>query len=97
MALFVAVGLAAGHTLGAPNQGDRTALPTASRHPGLAIAIAGENFPEYLKLIAGAVITYLLFSQLLFIPYRRWRRKVSGGTPAGTLAATSYLLKWRGH
>ena len=82
MALFVAAGLAAGHTLGAPNQGDRTALAlaTASRHPGLAIAIARNNFPDYLTLVAGAVITYLLLSQLFFIPYRRWRRKASDGS-----------------
>jgi BASS family bile acid:Na+ symporter len=91
MALFVASGLVVGHTLGAPNQGDRTALAlaTASRHPGLAIAIAGHNFPEYLKLIAGAVIIYLLLSEVLMIPYRRWRRKVSGGIPVGTLPAHS--------
>jgi bile acid:Na+ symporter, BASS family len=77
LALFVVGGLAAGHVLGGPYQGDRTALAlaTASRHPGIAIAIAGANFPSQGKLVAGAVIIYLFLSQLFFIPYKRWRRR----------------------
>ena len=77
--LFVLAGLAAGHALGGPKQSDRTALAlaTASRHPGLAIAIAAANFPGQAKLGAGAVIIYLLVSQILFIPYKRWRRSAS--------------------
>jgi BASS family bile acid:Na+ symporter len=77
--LFVIAGLAIGQALGGPKQNDRTALAlaTASRHPGLAIAIAGANFPAQAKLAAGAVIIYLLLSQILFIPYKRWRRSAS--------------------
>jgi BASS family bile acid:Na+ symporter len=77
--LFVIAGLGIGHALGGPSQSDRTALAlaTASRHPGLAIAIAGANFPSQAKLAAGAVVIYLLLSQVLFIPYKRWRRKAS--------------------
>jgi BASS family bile acid:Na+ symporter len=77
LALFVIAGLAAGHALGGPNEGDRTALAlaTASRHPGLAIAIAGANFPKQGKLVAGTVIIYLLLRLLLFVPYKRWRRR----------------------
>jgi BASS family bile acid:Na+ symporter len=77
LALFVLVGLAVGHVLGGPYQGDRTALAlaTASRHPGIAIAIAGANFPSQGKLVAGAIIIYLVLGQLLFIPYKRWRRR----------------------
>ncbi len=79
MALFVIAGLAAGHALGGPKPSDRTALAlaTASRHPGLAIAIAAANFPAQAKLGAGAIIIYLLLSQILFIPYKRWRRSAS--------------------
>jgi len=90
LALFVLAGLAAGHTLGGPNQSDRTALAlaTASRHPGLAIAIAGANFPAQVKLVAGTVIIYLLLSQLLFIPYKRWRRSApDDSVDAGSVAA----------
>jgi BASS family bile acid:Na+ symporter len=48
IAAFVLVGLAAGHLLGGPDPEDRTvqALSTASRHPGIAMAIASANFPE---------------------------------------------------
>jgi BASS family bile acid:Na+ symporter len=48
IAAFVLVGLAAGHLLGGPDPEDRTvqALSTASRHPGIALAIASANFPE---------------------------------------------------
>ncbi len=79
MALFVIAGLAAGHAFGGPKQSDRTALAlaTASRHPGLAIAIASTNFPAQAKLGAGAIIIYLLLSQVLFILYKRWRRTAS--------------------
>lgn len=48
IASFVAVGLLAGHGLGGPDPNDRTvlALSTASRHPGVALAIAHANFPD---------------------------------------------------
>ncbi len=92
MALFVIAGLAAGHALGGPKQSDRTALAlaTASRHPGLAIAIAAANFPAQAKLGAGAIIIYLLLSQVLFIPYKRWRRNASDDNidPATVAART---------
>jgi BASS family bile acid:Na+ symporter len=79
LALFVIAGLAAGHALGGPKESDRTvlALATASRHPGLAIAIAAANFPAQTRLATGVVIIYLLLSQILFIPYKRWRRSAA--------------------
>jgi bile acid:Na+ symporter, BASS family len=88
--LFVVAGLAIGQALGGPKPNDRTALAlaTASRHPGLAIAIAGANFASYLKLVTGAVVIYLLLSQLLFIPYKRWRRK----TPDDNIDAATVPL-----
>lgn len=87
--LFIVAGLAAGHTLGGPKQSDRTALAlaTASRHPGLAIAIAAGNFPAQAKLGAGAIIIYLLLSQILFIPYKRWRRGASDDIGPSAVAA----------
>jgi BASS family bile acid:Na+ symporter len=59
-------------------------MATASRHPGLAIAIAAANFPNQAQLGAGAVMIYLLFSQILFIPYRRWRHSASDDDRDGT-------------
>jgi hypothetical protein len=48
IAIFVTVGLIAGTLLGGPNASDRTvlSLSTASRHPGVAMAIASTNFPN---------------------------------------------------
>lgn len=72
---FIAVGLAAGFLLGGPDPDDRDvlALATASRHPGIALAIAGGNFPDQ-TLAMPAVLTYLLLCAALTAPYLRWRR-----------------------
>jgi bile acid:Na+ symporter, BASS family len=57
---FIVVGLTVGHLLGGPDPGDRTvlALSTASRHPGVALAIADANFPDQ-KLVLPAVFCRL--------------------------------------
>ncbi|HWO02585.1 MAG TPA: Na+-dependent transporter [Blastocatellia bacterium] len=70
---FVVVGLAVGHLLGGPDAEDRPvlALSTASRHPGVAVAIAHANFPEQ-KLAMAAVLLYLLVSMIVSIPYLKW-------------------------
>ena len=53
MVVFVIVAVAVGHWLGRPDPAEQTtlALATASRHPGLAMAIATANFPEQRLLI----------------------------------------------
>lgn len=78
---FVVVGLAFGHLLGGPDPDERAtlALSTACRHPALAIAIAGANFPEE-KRVAGAVFLYLILNALVSLPYVAWQRRVSGNT-----------------
>jgi BASS family bile acid:Na+ symporter len=83
LALFVIAGTAVGHFLGGPLPEDRTvlAIATSSRHPGLALAIAKANFPEYTRLVAGAVVIYLIFRLLLAVPYMRWRRHAPLGSP----------------
>ena len=88
VALFVAftlVALVAGHFFGGPNSNDRAALAvaTATRHPGVAIAIATANFPGQ-RLPAAAVLLYLLVSAVVFVPYGYWRRqqKSSAGRSA---------------
>jgi bile acid:Na+ symporter, BASS family len=55
---FVTVGLAVGHWLSGPDPSDRTllAFSTASRHPGIAIAIASANFPEKTAFIAAVFL-----------------------------------------
>jgi bile acid:Na+ symporter, BASS family len=73
--VFILVGLTAGHLLGGPDPSDRTvlALSTASRHPGVALAIASANFPQA-KLVLPAVLLYLITGAILTIPYLKWRK-----------------------
>jgi BASS family bile acid:Na+ symporter len=73
--VFVVAGMAAGHLLGGPRPGHRTALAiaTPARHPGLAVAIAQANYPEQSRLVAGAVVIYLILRVLLLVPYARWQ------------------------
>jgi bile acid:Na+ symporter, BASS family len=73
---FTVVGLAVGHWLGGPNPNTRTvlALATATRHPGVALIIANANFPDA-KLVAPAVLLYLLVSAVASVPYVMWRKR----------------------
>jgi BASS family bile acid:Na+ symporter len=83
--VFVVIGLGVGHLLGGPEPEDRTvlALATACRHPGVAMAIAGANFPAQ-KLQLPAVLLYILMSAILSIPYLAWRkRRAAAGTIHG--------------
>ncbi len=75
---FIGFGLLAGHWLGGPDPGNRSALATAaaSRHPGIALLLAVGVFPDNEKTILGTVLLYLLASIALTIPYQRWRNKV---------------------
>jgi bile acid:Na+ symporter, BASS family len=83
---FTVVGLAVGHLLGGPNSDNRTvlALGTASRHPGVALAIATEIFPDE-KLVAPALLLYLLVGAIASTPYVVWRfhrrRRLSSKPP----------------
>ena len=73
LAAFVLFGLAIGHLLGGPVPENRTALAlsTASRHPGIALALAQANFPEQ-KLAMAAVLLYLVVNAMVSIPYLSW-------------------------
>jgi BASS family bile acid:Na+ symporter len=73
---FAIVGLTVGHFLGGPASEERVtlALATASRHPALALAIAGVNIPEERRVVY-AVLLYLVVSSLVTIPYIAWQRK----------------------
>jgi BASS family bile acid:Na+ symporter len=78
LAGFIVIGLAAGHFLGGPDPADRTvlALSTASRHPGVALAIADANFPEQ-QLVLPAVLLYLIADAALSLLYWNWRRRAA--------------------
>jgi BASS family bile acid:Na+ symporter len=76
LAIFVIAGTVAGHFLGGPRAQDRTtlAVATSARHPGLALAIAQANYPEQGRLVAGAIVIYLILRLILLLPYLRWPR-----------------------
>lgn len=79
MAVFVVAGVAIGHWLGGPDPANRQvlALATASRHPGLAVAIAAANFPAQVRLIAAAIVLYLIVRAFVLIPYNSWMKRTS--------------------
>jgi BASS family bile acid:Na+ symporter len=86
VALLVALGLLVGHLLGGPDENDRTvlALSTATRHPGIAMAVtvaAGAQAKEELAVI----LLYLVVGGLVSLPYVKWRRRVA--PPAALPAA----------
>jgi BASS family bile acid:Na+ symporter len=77
LAAFCVVGAIVGHWLGGPDPSERSilALATASRHPGLVLAIASANFPEHKKLVAAVVVLYLLVNAAILLPYNAWRKR----------------------
>jgi bile acid:Na+ symporter, BASS family len=89
IAIFVTVGLITGALLGGPNASDRTvlSLSTASRHPGVATAIASANFPNQ-KLVFPAILLYLIVNGILSSLFLAWfRPKEKGGTMGGRKSA----------
>ncbi|HEY7236977.1 MAG TPA: hypothetical protein VH539_22645 [Gemmatimonadaceae bacterium] len=78
MIAFVIVGLTAGHLLGGPTQQDRSvlALASATRHPGIALAIATANFPNE-KLVPAAILLYMLVTAIAVTPYLTWSKRQS--------------------
>lgn len=75
--IFVMVGTAVGHLLGRPDLSERStlALATASRHPGLAMAIAGANYPGLRRNVAAVILLYLIVKAIVLIPYNSWRKR----------------------
>ena len=66
LAAFAMIGYIVGRFFGGPDSEDRSVLAqaTASRHPGLALAIAHANFPEQ-KLVVPTVILYVIVSGIV--------------------------------
>ncbi len=85
MLVFCLIGLGAGHLLGGRVPGDRTmlALATASRHPGVAMAIAKANFPEQ-TLVFPAVLLYVLLTTIVSLPYIKWATTQTARLSAST-------------
>ncbi|SEA38951.1 bile acid:sodium symporter family protein [Variovorax sp. YR216] len=81
IAVFVVVGLAAGHWLGGPELEDRVVLglSTASRHPGIALTLASFNYPNEHGVTA-AIMLYLLVNIALSMPYVIWQQRRAAAT-----------------
>jgi bile acid:Na+ symporter, BASS family len=75
--VFVMVGTVVGHLLGGPDLAERStlALATAARHPGLAVAIAGVNFPGQQRNVAAVVLLYLVVKAVVLLQYNSWRKR----------------------
>jgi bile acid:Na+ symporter, BASS family len=71
----VAVGLLAGHMLGGPDPRDRAALAIASatRHPSMALLIAGANSTE--PGVKAAILLFVIVGTLTAIPYKIWYKR----------------------
>lgn len=70
---FIVLGIAVGHLLGGPKPAERAvlALASASRHPGVALAIVAANSPDYKSALA-AVDLFGVIGMILPIAYFRW-------------------------
>jgi bile acid:Na+ symporter, BASS family len=77
IAAFVLLGLLVGHLLGGPDPHHRAvlALATATRHPGIALAIGAANFPDQKSLLP-AILLYAILGAILTIPYVMWRKSL---------------------
>ena len=77
IAAFVLIGLAVGHFCGGPDPHHRTvlALATATRHPGVAMAIGSASFPGQ-KAVLPILLLYLVAGAVLTVPYVMWRTRV---------------------
>ncbi|RWP41092.1 MAG: Na+-dependent transporter [Mesorhizobium sp.] len=84
LVLFSLVGIAVGHLMGGPVPTDRTvlALATATRHPGIAMAIASLNFPDQGAVLA-LIIYHLVVASVVSLPYLRWRTREHGAVGPG--------------
>ncbi len=79
LSAFILAGIVAGHLLGGPKVADRAvlALAAASRHPGIAMAIAAANFPNA-KSATAVIVLYLVLNTLVAFPYAWILRRVYG-------------------
>ena len=79
LSAFILAGIVAGHLLGGPKPADRAvlALAAASRHPGIAMAIAAANFANA-KSATAVIVLYLVLNTLVAFPYAWICRRVYG-------------------
>ena len=78
VAAVTALALAAGHAMGGPETGTRTAVAicSAARNPGLALVVATRN--SLPPAVVATVLAYLVISALVVLGYVLWRRRSAG-------------------
>lgn len=80
--LTLASGLATGHLLGGPDPSRRRALASATmtRHPGIAILLAGMAEPDRLADVSAAILLVLLTGKPIFNLYARRMERIHGAS-----------------
>ncbi|MCP3462204.1 MULTISPECIES: bile acid:sodium symporter family protein [unclassified Bradyrhizobium] len=75
IAIMTLGGLAVGHFLGGPGEDDRTVLAfaTVSRHPGVAIVVAGLMDQPLAPI---GVLLAVIVSEIVVVPYQLWRKRL---------------------
>lgn len=75
IAVIVLVALGAGHLLGGPDERDRIALAlaAATRHPGLALMIAGANVQNH--DVNAVILMFLAVGLVVAAPYQAWAKR----------------------
>jgi BASS family bile acid:Na+ symporter len=73
--ITVVAAIAAGHLLGGEQPADRPALAisAATRHPGIAVGLAGANNAD--PRVTAAILLFLLVSVVAAIPYQLWVKR----------------------
>jgi BASS family bile acid:Na+ symporter len=76
--IFTLVGIGAGMLLGGHSREHRVvlSLSAASRHPGIALAIAAANFPDQKQAILAAILLYLIVNVMATLPYLLRRHRL---------------------
>lgn len=79
----IVAGIVAGYLLGGKDPGDRAALAlaAASRHPGVAVAIATHSFPDA-KLAPAAIVMSMVISTVISLPLLHLLTRHGGGAAA---------------
>lgn len=79
LAAMIVAGLAAGYWAAGTDPANKTALAlaAATRHPGIAVAIATTAFPQE-RLAPAAIVLFALLSALISIPYLHRLNRASG-------------------
>jgi BASS family bile acid:Na+ symporter len=78
LVVITLIWLTVGHLLGGPDEDDRTGLAfaTASRHPGVAMAVASLTGEPLAPI---GVLLAVVVSELAMVPYKLWRKRLRAG------------------